>query len=663
MSIRKGFLRNQSVREVRGFTVAVELLCILLTATACLPTNNLSNGTLASASNTSAVTTTSDSSTTAEDGAKGQCISIDPSKPERAYCITCYSKTLQTYCPGAQDATQCTDPNVSSNFTNYVNLCIANSLTSGGSSCFKTCTTGWYLDTATCSCVSSLPSADTGSTTGTTDSGQTDYGPPIVSVVWPQFAGSSSRYAKQQAQDPEAQCRATVPVRFDVRNRGNSVQRLNVYNWLMNYPNATTDIQNVTTPALNTYSGEVWGEFDVVTGTAKAVDEFIYYNNFEDGIVTNLDSGVKVGFTSDGVTDSPLYLPVLYSESLSQFLGPFSSTQSTQFQQTLPAGTYVASMSFIVIDAWNGDWDGHHFQLYLDGATSPLFDKTFSNDATKTQSYPNKALTSGTNLGFTAGVNDSIYNINLRFTHSCPDSNPCALKLRFTGAGLPNDTTAQWGLDNFSLAPVQQHAMKYSFTDTNQLTSHYCMWLDIYSTCYLTGSTNDPSQTRCSCWAEQSYVNGISSMAVRTDIPEKCMDDPAAGPAITPYIHDGVGHHKTTDCGPAGGAIVSIGGISNVCRFNAPSCPAGWTPYLNWTTTAPNTSATYYDSHMIDTNADLVPDTCVTFNGRTGVSGSHAWANVDPASEARTYTGTNNDGCALATSTTVNSTVTQIGCY
>ena len=44
--------------------------------------------------------------------------------------------------------------------------------------------------------------------------------------------------------------------------------------------------------------------------------------------------------------------------------------------------------------------------------------------------------------------------------------------------------------------------------------------------------------------------------------------------------------HTTAECSAAGGVPTDIGGLVYVCKFIDDSCPAEWTQYLNWSTTA-----------------------------------------------------------------------------
>jgi hypothetical protein len=71
-------------------------------------------------------------------------------------------------------------------------------------------------------------------------------------------------------------------------------------------------------------------------------------------------------------------------------------------------------------------------------------------------------------------------------------------------------------------------------------------------------------------------------------------------------------------CTLAGGVPTTVG-TATICKFPGASCPSGWRQYLNYTETAPRTC---------------------TGGGSCGTSvtsGSHSFANIDPATEARSY--------------------------
>ncbi|MDD4531121.1 MAG: hypothetical protein PHH21_00240 [Candidatus Pacebacteria bacterium] len=109
--------------------------------------------------------------------------------------------------------------------------------------------------------------------------------------------------------------------------------------------------------------------------------------------------------------------------------------------------------------------------------------------------------------------------------------------------------------------------------------------------------------------------------------------------------------HNYSACTSAGGEIVSIGASYPVCRFNAASCPSGWTQYQNWAT---------YDSHYVGG----IPCS----NGCTG--GGSPWGNL--ASNNPTFSCVyvqagicwGSDGeFAYTASWSGDSVRSQIGCY
>jgi hypothetical protein len=90
-----------------------------------------------------------------------------------------------------------------------------------------------------------------------------------------------------------------------------------------------------------------------------------------------------------------------------------------------------------------------------------------------------------------------------------------------------------------------------------------------------------------------------------------------------------VGSTKTCDqCTAAGGTLVDITG-GKTCRFNAASCPAGWSQYLNWSTTIPK-------SYPCNSPAVSHSFTCKGVTESVNIpaistsitSASHAWGNI-----------------------------------
>lgn len=91
--------------------------------------------------------------------------------------------------------------------------------------------------------------------------------------------------------------------------------------------------------------------------------------------------------------------------------------------------------------------------------------------------------------------------------------------------------------------------------------------------------------------AQKLEVNGsILASGTGADICTSsgaCLSQIASFVSSQPLISN---IHNYSACTTAGGEIVSIGSSYPVCRFNAASCPSGWTQYQNWAT---------YDSHSV----------------------------------------------------------------
>jgi hypothetical protein len=139
-------------------------------------------------------------------------------------------------------------------------------------------------------------------------------------------------------------------------------------------------------------------------------------------------------------------------------------------------------------------------------------------------------------------------------------------------------------------------------------------------------------------------------MCVAGETPATCPLDCKSPPLVN-------GFHTIDDCVAAGGAVVA-----NMCRFDAPACPPGWTKYQNWTTTTPAVPCScncngngccggaYVATHLYGCG-----NTVVTCTG-------HAWSNTPVES---IWAGAKGGGCACYDCCTcyVVAQVTQIGCY
>jgi hypothetical protein len=90
-----------------------------------------------------------------------------------------------------------------------------------------------------------------------------------------------------------------------------------------------------------------------------------------------------------------------------------------------------------------------------------------------------------------------------------------------------------------------------------------------------------------------------------------------------------VGSTKTCDqCTAAGGTLVDITG-GKTCRFNAASCPAGWSQYLNWsTTTANNVNCNSPAVNASYTCKGISNTINVPAISRVVSSSSHSWSNT-----------------------------------
>lgn len=90
------------------------------------------------------------------------------------------------------------------------------------------------------------------------------------------------------------------------------------------------------------------------------------------------------------------------------------------------------------------------------------------------------------------------------------------------------------------------------------------------------------------------------------------------------------GLHSSGQCISRGGNLVSDGVGNSFCKFSGASCPAGWSPYGNWTQTSQNTS--YYNSWTPASYAcNTTAQSCSATNTACN-SGQHGFANTAPES-------------------------------
>jgi hypothetical protein len=226
-------------------------LLALAFSAACLPQNNLGPPKLRSGSGTTSANsldglgTGLGGSSTTGDGAKPPCDSYATSDPTRLTCVACYQQVLSEKCPTnvTGDAANCVDQTVVLNFSNYVNQCISASIVAGFT-CTLVCGSGQVLNLSTCSCITAPPE-DTGTSVNeTVDTGQTDFGPPIVTAMFPSTLVPSQDIALGSLTN--ATCEGAVsevnPIWLNVRNRGDTVARMNQYNALSTTAGALSSI-------------------------------------------------------------------------------------------------------------------------------------------------------------------------------------------------------------------------------------------------------------------------------------------------------------------------------------------------------------------------------------------------------------------------------------
>lgn len=89
-----------------------------------------------------------------------------------------------------------------------------------------------------------------------------------------------------------------------------------------------------------------------------------------------------------------------------------------------------------------------------------------------------------------------------------------------------------------------------------------------------------------------------------------------------------------SDCTAAGGEVVSIAGDSDgteVCRFNAATCPSGWSSAADWTTTS-STSQSWtqnsYSSESYTCSGFTETIGAISYDTGTFSSGEHSWSNT-----------------------------------
>lgn len=103
-------------------------------------------------------------------------------------------------------------------------------------------------------------------------------------------------------------------------------------------------------------------------------------------------------------------------------------------------------------------------------------------------------------------------------------------------------------------------------TETCVLAGEFGAWGD----CVGQVTPADTPTGTCECSAENLTAAGADSGVPDTS-PRAC-----------------TGAHSACECLAAGGEWVDIGEPCRICRFDAPSCPAGWAHYEHWNTTETN---------------------------------------------------------------------------
>jgi len=256
-----------------------------------MPTS-LSGSGSSSARSTSRSRAIATSSVTNPDSAPGSCANIDRTRPERAYCTACYSSILATYCQsGVTTPSQCADPNIAQNFSTYLNLCIANSL-SAGFVCSRTCGSGQYLDTSSCQC-QDIAGGSGGGYTSLIDRGQTNFGPPIVTATWT----STDPYLSYTANTS-----TTVnQFKMAVQNRSSTVFRDNTYSVSVDTTNGACRVpgQATSNAADPTLTG-VGAPAPISSGVSTVASTFSITNATSPGLATIFQNFETVAATPTG---------------------------------------------------------------------------------------------------------------------------------------------------------------------------------------------------------------------------------------------------------------------------------------------------------------------------------------------------------------------------
>ncbi|MFA5925975.1 MAG: hypothetical protein WC831_03485 [Parcubacteria group bacterium] len=160
-------------------------------------------------------------------------------------------------------------------------------------------------------------------------------------------------------------------------------------------------------------------------------------------------------------------------------------------------------------------------------------------------------------------------------------------------------------------------------TKNNRVSLRPIFWLGVLTLGLLIGISIQFTRA----WVEPSATapDGNVAAPINTGANEQVKTGTASQKADICVDAHGTGDKKCLSdlvsfpaCTLAGG-IPSTVGSATICKFAGASCPSGWSQYLNYTETTANTC----------TGAG----NCAT----SVTTGHHAFANIDPATEAGTY--------------------------
>ena len=109
------------------------------------------------------------------------------------------------------------------------------------------------------------------------------------------------------------------------------------------------------------------------------------------------------------------------------------------------------------------------------------------------------------------------------------------------------------------------------------------------------------------------------------------------------------GVHTGADCiSTAAGVPRPFNGTDYLCKFTGSSCPSGWTQYLSWSTTYPNSCTGAPDGNC---------------QGTVCVTNAHTFSNNADSETCIYKDAIDYDGCWLDQSRACTSTTEEIGCY